>query len=255
MIMRIWALVVIGCAAFKLVAADASNPETRVPVLLELFTSEGCSSCPPADKLLAEFDRTQPVTGAIVIVLSEHVDYWNQLGWKDPFSSAAYSQRQQDYSLRFKLDSAYTPQLVVDGRIEMNGSDRARAVAEIRRAIQESKVPISLTQLARDEKEIRLHIEVQAALNHLVGNAIVYIAVADNEDLSNVSRGENSGRSLRHVAVARSLTSIGKTGKDGKFSRDLALPFTSDSSSGIRVIAFVQDRVSRRVLGVAQHRL
>ena len=106
----------------------------RRPVLLELFTSEGCSSCPPADRLLETFDRTQPVSGADLIVLSEHVDYWNRLGWTDPFSSALFTQRQQDYVTRFHLDGAYTPQLVIDGQKDVVGSDERAARSAILKA-------------------------------------------------------------------------------------------------------------------------
>ncbi|MCU1263294.1 MAG: hypothetical protein JWO80_6179, partial [Bryobacterales bacterium] len=103
--------------------------QTRTPVVVELFTSEGCSSCPPADKLLAEIERAQPVANAQVLVLSEHVDYWNRLGWRDPFSSVQFSQRQSDYSAAFQKDGVYTPQMVVDGRAEFVGSNAGDAKA------------------------------------------------------------------------------------------------------------------------------
>src|SRR5271166_5943636 len=125
----------------------AAEPNARVPVLAELFTSEGCSSCPPADALLMKLDKMQPVAGAQIIVLSEHVDYWNSLGWKDPFSSPQFSRRQADYA-RLLGSEVYTPQLVIDGRVQLNGSDGRDIQAAIARAAAKPKLPVQIVQAA-----------------------------------------------------------------------------------------------------------
>src|ERR1700719_3790523 len=143
-------------SAFALPGSDTSP---RTPVLVELFTSEGCSSCPPADALLEKLDRSQPVNGAELIVLSEHVDYWNDIGWKDPYSSHEYSERQSAYAAQFGLRSIYTPQMIVDGHSEFVGSDERRAREAIANATKEMKTPVSISSSLGDEQTVSLHIE------------------------------------------------------------------------------------------------
>ena len=234
-------------------AADNRNGADRRPVLLELFTSEGCSSCPSADKLLQEFDKSQPIPGADLIVLSEHVDYWNHGGWSDPFSSPAFSARQRDYADKLGLESVYTPQLIVDGSAELVGSNAVEARNIIATAIRQNKIPITLTQVVRQGDRVSVHLEL-GALPNGTKSATVYLAVADNEDRSQVAHGENAGRSLTHVAVVRTLMPIGALGSSG-LRKDVIIPIKATGQNGLRVVAFVQERDSRQVLGVAQQKL
>jgi hypothetical protein len=127
---------IVSSLAVVILASGASGASraARAPVLVELFTSEGCSSCPAADELLTRLHREQPVANAEIIPLAFHVDYWDHQGWKDPFASKAFTARQRDYSRIFGSDRLYTPQMIVDGREEFVGSDEALA----RRAAQTS---------------------------------------------------------------------------------------------------------------------
>jgi len=231
-------------------AGDSSATGPRQPVLLELFTSEGCSSCPPADRLLEIFDRTQPVAGAELIVLSEHVDYWNRLGWTDPFSSALFTQRQQNYVTRLRLDSAYTPQLVIDGQKDVVGSDERAARSTILKAETHSKAAIDL-RAQHSGADVKVEIRVTGGGRE----TDVYVVLADDHARSQVTHGENSGHTLHHVAVARTLLLAGKTDAQGVLTRDLAVPLKNGGSGALRVVVFVQDPGSKRILGVAQTRL
>lgn len=235
-------------AAMCLLAwAGSAAAQTRVPVLLELFTSEGCSSCPPADRLLETLDKDQPISGADLIVVSEHVDYWNHLGWSDPFSSPLYSQRQREYSGRLGADEVYTPQLIVDGRSQLVGSDRDRAAAAIAQTLKQPKVAVSVTA----SRGGAVHIEA-GARTEAAQPWDLYVVVAADRMQSHVVRGENAGRSLSHVAVAYSFIKAGTWKGAGALSRDVLVNLKAGEA---RVIAFLQDPRTAQVVGVAQARI
>jgi hypothetical protein len=222
--------------------------DVPVPVLVELFTSEGCSSCPPADALLARLDAKQPVEGAQVIALSEHVTYWNSLGWRDPFSSEAMTERQQQYAARFGLGEVYTPQVVVDGAAELVGSDERGLTRAIAKAAAEPKAALSLegVQISKGVVHFKVHAGPMA-------HTEVVAAIAQDSADSSVSRGENGGRRLHHVAVVRSLEALGKQAGDG---REVTLKLPGDGAgSPMRLVAFLVDRTSGHVVAIAAREL
>ncbi len=220
-------LAALGCALM----ATGAGP-TRAPVLVELFTSEGCSSCPPADRLLEQLDPK-------AIVLSEHVDYWNHQGWKDPFSSSAFTQRQEAYGRRFNLESVYTPEMVVDGETEFSGADGRRALAEISHADRRPKAAVRISRTGEG-----LRVEVGPA----PASAGIFLILAQDSGTSEVSAGENSGRHLHHVAIVRSIRQIGSVKRGAGFSRDVGLP--PDAGAG-RIVVFLQESDQGRVFGAA----
>lgn len=220
-------LVILLAAA---VVATAAEP-ARAPVLIELFTSEGCSSCPPADRLLAQLDSR-------AIVLSEHVDYWDHEGWKDPYSSAQATQRQEHYGRQFGIDGVYTPEMVVDGAVEFNGSDARRAAAELDKAGTRKKASVKIARTAGG---------IDVTIEDAPRSASVYLALAENAASSQVSGGENRGRKLDHVAVVRTLKKIGAVKRGEGFHKVLELA-AADSSR--RVIVFLQDSDLGQISGV-----
>ncbi len=237
--------------------AGADKNGARVPVLVELFTSEGCSSCPPADRLLEVLDQKQPVPGADLIVLSEHVDYWDRLGWRDPFSSPQYTARQQEYASKLRRDGVYTPQLVIDGTFGFVGSDGREAASAIQKAMREPKIGIAISSVARDGNQITAHIELRAPESNMKrGKAVLYVALADDRVESHVTRGENGGRSLAHVGVTRALKQMGTIDLESALATDVTLSVHPGAgSNGMRLVAFIQDPRTGQVLGVAVHRL
>lgn len=206
-----------------------------LPILVELFTSEGCSSCPPADAALARLHEKQPVPGVQLVVLSEHVTYWNNLGWRDPFSDEKFTERQERYS-----DRIYTPQAIVDGRVDVLGSDEAG----IRKAASAAAVePHGSVRFVQNVQNVQnAHVTATGLPPH--GPAQVLVAVVEDGLVSHVTKGENEGRTLSHTAVVRSLTGVGSiaASADG-WSGDVPVP-----PKPRRLVVFIQDRESLRVL-------
>jgi hypothetical protein len=255
--MKWFVMVAVVLVAAVWLFAGSADPSSSnaAPVLVELFTSEGCSSCPPADRLLQDLDRSQPVRGAQLIVLSEHVDYWNSLGWSDPYSSRFFSDRQSAYSSHFGLNSVYTPEMVVDGNSEFVGSDSHQAKQACEKAGSTQKVPVRISGISLDgSNAVRAHVETGAL--DTSSKADVFVVIALNHAESEVERGENSGRRLSHVAVVRSLSKIGSVEKGKNFGQDINLKLPSGADAGnLRLIAFVQEPGPGKVLGAALERI
>ena len=237
-----------------------SAEKQTVPVIVELFTSEGCSSCPPADEVLAQFEKTQPIAGAEIIALGQHVDYWNRLGWTDPYSSAGFSQRQGRYAEAFGKDGVYTPQMIIDGQTEFPGGNKNRARETIAQAAHAPKANVELSLLAENadgkkSNAIPLSIRVAKLPAVSAGDvAEVMLAITESNLSTNVASGENAGRRLRHASVVRQLSFLGSASSqtDQAFTATPILTLARGlNRRNLRAVVFVQERASRRVLGAA----
>lgn len=217
------------------------------PVVLELFTSEGCSSCPPADELLAQLDAAGEVAGTPVIALEMHVDYWDYLGWKDPFSSAVMSQRQQRYAALLGARGPYTPQVMVDGAFDALGSSRARveaAIAASRSVRSRSKVHV---QLARSGDVL----SVKAAGLPKDTPLIVLLAVTERKLQTKVTRGENAGRTLLHGPVVRQWKVLAKTAGP-QLGVQAPLSLAADwNQTALRAVVLLQAESDGHIVGAA----
>jgi len=224
----------------------------QVPVLVELFTAEGCSSCPPADTLLEKLIDAQPPAGVQVVGLGEHVDYWDRLGWKDRFSSAALTARQQKYANRSKGADIYTPQMVVDGQDAFVGSDLAAARRAIERAIAgpHGSVRINVDEAAANVAHVALAVTGLPA-SAAGDRADLLVAITEDRLRTEVKRGENQGRTLTHAAVVRDMRTVAE-GVSSSSAAEATIKLASDwARPNLKVVAFVQERGSRRVLATA----
>ncbi len=240
--------------AVAVCVAQAPQPAAdngRVPVLVELFTSEGCSDCPPADKLLELLDTKQPVSGAEAIVLSEHVTYWNRQGWTDPFSLDEIDQRQKDYGDQFKIESVYTPQAVIDGSAQLVGNNATGLQGAIEHAATTPKKPLTIANARWDKDAVTF--SVQASTDK--GSRLVAALAADATG-PKITAGENQGRTLHHVAVVRTIKEFNANAADGRALRLSSGSLAkADASSPVRLVVFLVDKKSGHVTAVAEENL
>jgi hypothetical protein len=235
-----------------LVARPGYTQAPHTPVLVELFTAEGCSSCPPADALLAKLDREQPIAGVTVIALEEHVDYWDRQGWRDPFSSPQFTARQQQYSGVLGVENIYTPEMVIDGRHELVGNDGPRAWSEIAKEAQATKAAVNLAVMAARPDRISLSVKIDG-----VDTACdVVLAITEDNLASAVTAGENAGRNLKHAAVVRRLSVVGRIKAGEPFSAEPVVKLAKAwMPENLRAVVFAQDRATKGVLGAAEVKL
>ena len=228
--------------------------QSRVPVVVELFTSEGCSSCVPADELLSQIDRGQLAggRGTEVIALGEHVDYWDSAEWRDRFSSPLFSSRQQDYGIAFRAQNVFTPQVVVNGQTDCVGSDWNCIQRAISDAAHAPRAVVSIQAQAGDTATV--------SIQHLpegTRGADILLVLTEGDLRTNIGGGENRGRSAAHTAVVRSMTTLGRLDpkKNGAYAADIKLNLNPRwNRQNVKLVLLVQDRSTRRILGAASAR-
>ena len=252
-------LVALAVFALRATAQTTATDSGRKPVVVELFTSEGCSDCPPAEALAAKLEQ-QPIPGVDVIVLEEHVDYWNHQGWIDPFSSMEWTERQQVY-VAGAHSNPYTPEMVVDGQSQFIGSNGRAALAAIEKAAHAPETNVTIDGGKLDAKDSE---DFTVSVGKLAGNAgndvaEVWLAVVEDGLHSSVTRGENAGHVLYHAAVVRSLHKIGVAGAKGQaaaFTGNARVKFKSGwDRKNLRAVVFVQEKKSREILGAASAKI
>jgi hypothetical protein len=247
---RISALAILVVAVISVcLAMLARTTEAGVPrraVVVELFTSEGCSSCPPADELLGRLRRDLSAKNVQVIPLGFHVDYWDGLGWKDRFSSAKFTQRQEQYAQALRVDGPYTPEMVVDGAVEFVGNDAGHAQQTIREAASQPEVA---TVKISSAAAYQLSVQVKAPSS--AKDAQVVLAITEDNLTTQVGSGENGGRTLHHAAVVRELRQLGQM-HEGSFETSVPVKPQKDwKLEDLQAVVFVQEGVTGKILGAA----
>lgn len=212
--------------------------------VVELFTSQGCSSCPPADETLQQIAVAARSNDLPVYTLSFHVDYWNRLGWTDPYSDPTYTKRQQAYARAIRSTRIYTPQMIVNGTTEFVGSHRSKANDAIKQALLEPAAVDVTIQIERNENLHAIVVEYQIG-DGVIGQ-LLHLAVVHSPDANSVPRGENIGRELAHVNVVRAFESVRITEPAG--SIEIAVTQELDLAKAL-VIAYIQNPQTRTIMG------
>ncbi len=230
---------------------NSSGKAAKSPVVIELFTSQGCSSCPPADRFLSELASS---TDLEIVALSFHVDYWNYIGWTDPFSSSAWSDRQRRYARTFGGNRVYTPQMVVNGRWEGVGSNRA----EISKLLERARSEAARAELVVSAELVADRLVV-AVGTHLRESEVgpeslgLWVAIVENDLVTAVGRGENASKTLRNDRVVRHLEKAGGSGRPVGAGTSLEIALESGwRRDRLSVVAFLQGTDSLGIYGAAE---
>jgi hypothetical protein len=205
--------------------------------VVELFTSEGCSSCPAADEAVIDMAKQYKTN---VFILGFHVDYWNHLGWKDAFSNPDYSERQKQYASSFSLNSIYTPQIVVNGKTEFVGSEKNKLQRAIEKELS-SNITSSIGLSAKENEGKKVMVNFKIAN---LASSNINIALVELHAESNVAKGENQGRQLRHINIVRDFKTVDATGKQNSVYLNIPAGLSKKDCS---VIAFVQDKINMHI--------
>ncbi|MGC4099903.1 DUF1223 domain-containing protein [Ferruginibacter sp.] len=244
------AFIVFACSFKKKPAEQSINNAAFEPVaVIELFTSQGCSSCPPADALLAETIADATTNNKKIFALSFHVDYWNRLGWTDPFSNKDYSARQNNYINTLGLEGAYTPQMIVNGSKEFVGSDKNALDKALTTALN-TKAAVqfnSLTTAYKDDKTI----QVQYAVDGDVAGSKIHIALVSLKETTAVKRGENGGQTLINENVVRKFSTKNAASSGTMEFTGTDLP----AKENLSVIAFIQKDKDQKIVGAAMAKM
>lgn len=243
------ALIIISMTSTR--KKDAAVPVINITaekgfVLMELFTSQGCSSCPPADEILGNYAKKN---NEHIIPLAFHVDYWNRLGWIDSFSNYKYTQRQQEYAAKFNMESTYTPQLILNGQKELVGSDENSIGSIVNNFLKENaSVTISASTPAITSNKIT----VPYSLDKMMSNSNINAALVQDNVVTNIRAGENKGVKLTNYNVVRDFKTMRISGTVGKFT--LLLP-QGNSAEGFSIVLYVQDDTSGKITGAVKIKL